>query len=275
MTTPPDVVPSTDTLNALTISDVQPAAPPVSASPDTIFTRNQVDEAVARARKESADAAGIRLQAERDRAASMKAELDKLTMAQKERDDSDARRRAQVDADQQKAKEADMDAKQLINERDRIHKEEMAQLVAGQEKLREEVARRDALLEASQRQADLDRWTQQRIAEEGDSLEPHLIKFIGGNSKEAVEVSIANVKATTAAILEDVQRAQTAQRAATPGASVTAGNTGFENTLDGDPGELSADEIRALPLSDPRWQQLREKYGMAKASQGTGQGLFG
>jgi hypothetical protein len=103
---------------------------------------------------------------------------------------------------------------------------------------------------------------------------PDLVDFITGDSKEAVEVSIANVKARSASILEGVRSVQTAQRAATPGASVTAGNVGFED-VNGAVETLSPEQIRDLPLSDPRWGALRAKY-IPRSSQGrgTGYGMF-
>src|ERR1019366_8746673 len=245
MTTPPETV-----------------TPPATPAPgDATFTKADVDAAIEKGRKEAHDRLYGQLDSEKAAAKAAQEELAVLKKADEARQADDKRRSDEAAAAIKAGREGDMDAKALLAERTREWETQRAS----------DKAEVDARLAQLQRDvSELRDYIRARVDAEGDAIMPDLADFIGGDTKEAVEVSIANVKARSASILEGVRSVQTAQRAATPGASVTAGNIGFEDAS-GSTETLTAEQIRDLPLTDPRWAALRAKY-IPRSSQGRGPG---
>src|ERR1035441_9372148 len=261
MTTPPETV-----------------TPPATPAPgDSTFTKADVDAAIEKGRKEAHDRLYGQLDSEKAAAKAAQEELAVLKKADEARQADDKRRSDEAAAAIKAGREGDMDAKALLAERTREWEtqraSDKAEVDARLAQLQREGAEKDLLLQHERDVSELRDYIRARVDAEGDAIMPDLADFIGGDTKEAVEVSIANVKARSASILEGVRSVQTAQRAATPGASVTAGNIGFEDAS-GSTETLTAEQIRDLPLSDPRWAALRAKY-IPRSSQGRGAGLTG
>ena len=258
MTTPPETV-----------------TPPATPAPgDATFTKADVDAAIEKGRKEAHDRLYGQLDSEKAAAKAAQEELAVLKKADEARQADDKRRSDEAAAAIKAGREGDMDAKALLAERTREWEtqraSDKAEVDARLAQLQREGAEKDLLLQHERDVSELRDYIRARVDAEGDAIMPDLADFIGGDTKEAVEVSIANVKARSASILEGVRSVQTAQRAATPGASVTAGNIGFEDAS-GSTETLTAEQIRDLPLSDPRWAALRAKY-IPRSSQGRGPG---
>jgi hypothetical protein len=258
MTTPPETV-----------------TPPATPAPgDATFTKADVDAAIEKGRKEAHDRLYGQLDSEKAAAKAAQEELAVLKKADEARQADDKRRSDEAAAAIKAGREGDMDAKALLAERTREWEtqraSDKAEVDARLAQLQREGAEKDLLLQHERDVSELRDYIRARVDAEGDAIMPDLADFIGGDTKEAVEVSIANVKARSASILEGVRSVQTAQRAATPGASVTAGNIGFEDAS-GSTETLTAEQIRDLPLTDPRWAALRAKY-IPRSSQGRGPG---
>jgi hypothetical protein len=251
-----------------------PAVPTTPAPGDATFTKADVEAAIEKGRKEAHDRLYGQLEAEKSAAKTASEELAVLRAADEARKADDKRRSDEAEAAVKAGREKDMDAKTLLEERTREWEAQRAKDRAEVEerlsKLQRESQEKDLLLQHERDVSELREYIRARVDAEGDNIMPDLVDFITGDTKEAVEVSIANVKARSASILEGVRSVQTAQRAATPGASVTAGNIGFEDAS-GSTETLTAEQIRDLPLSDPRWAALRAKY-IPRSSQGRGPG---
>jgi hypothetical protein len=258
MTTPPETV-----------------TPPATLAPgDATFTKADVDAAIEKGRKEAHDRLYGQLDTEKAAAKAANDELAVLRKAEETRQADDKRRSDEAAAAVKSGLEKDMDAKTLLETRTREWEaqraSDKAEVDARLAQLQRESQEKDLLLTHERAVSELRDYIRGRVTAEGDNIMPDLADLIDGDSKEAVEVSIANMKAKSASILEGVRSVQTAQRAATPGASVTAGNIGFEDAS-GSTETLTAEQIRDLPLSDPRWAALRAKY-IPRSSQGRGPG---
>jgi hypothetical protein len=254
-----------------------PPAPTPVAAPvpgDATFTKVDVEAAIEKGRKEAHDRLYGQLDAEKAAAKAAQEELATLKAADEARKAEDKRRSDEAAAAVKAGKEKDLDAKTLLEVRtqewEAQRARDKADVDARLAKLQRESEEKDLLLQHERAVSEMRQYIQTRVTQEADNIIPDLVDFITGDTKEAVEVSIANVKARSASILEGVRSVQTAQRAATPGASVTAGNIGFEDA-NGSTETLTAEQIRDLPLSDPRWAALREKY-IPRSSQGRGPG---
>lgn len=235
-----------------------PLAPAPAAAVPGVYSQEQVNEMLAKVRddvkgqlygrieKSEAELAELRTFREQQQAAAQ-AEADRVAEAER------------------KAAEAEMDAKQLLDTRTQEFERQFMEM-------RQEMALRDALLQKERERGELMAYIQRRVAEERDEIAPELIDYIGGESSEMVEASIATAKAKTASILEGVRQAQTQFRQEMPGVSTGAGNIGPVDSAGGQR-QYTADEIAAMSPASPEYQKLRSAYGMDRA--GRGHGLYG
>ena len=93
---------------------------------------------------------------------------------------------------------------------------------------------------------------------------------LGGNTKEEVDASIADMIARTARIVEGMRQATMQARAGMPGIAASAGATAITPGLDTGTQQLSADDIKGMSMKE--FAALRQKVGMGN---GGGQGIFG
>lgn len=105
---------------------------------------------------------------------------------------------------------------------------------------------------------DMSPYIQRRISEERDTIAPELIDYIGGNSIEEVEKSIAIAREKTASILRAAVLQTPANSPAQPPQQQQQ--------------EYTAEQIAAMSPQSPQYGALRQAFGMDKA--GRGRGLF-
>ena len=198
----------------------------------------------------------------------MAQELEALKKAQAEaeaRKVEKAKLREQEKVAKQKQKdEEELSAKELL-----AKKEQEFQSLIEKERLEREQA--IALLDKERKFQELMNYRQQRIEQERDTIVPQLIDLVNGNSKEEIEQSIENLKAKSAAIMQDVQQTYLNARQQMPGARVTAPASG---PLDNDPEQQisTPDSIREMSMAD--YAKQRAKL-LGNAASNRGQGLFG
>ena len=189
--------------------------------------------------------------------------------------------------EEQLAKEAERDAVRAAKEAERIAKEKeqdeselsFKELLAKKEQEftaqldgeRLERERAIALLERERQFQDLMNYRQSRLEQERDNIIPELIDLIEGDSQDAVEQSIANLKDKSVRILQSAQAAMQNARQQMAGARVTAPASGpLDN--DSEQQSYSPDSIRDMSLSD--YAKQRAKL-LGSAANNRGQGLFG
>jgi hypothetical protein len=78
--------------------------------------------------------------------------------------------------------------------------------------MQQELAQRDAILERERQFNALQEFRTRRVAEESDLIHPSLVGLVQGNSEAEIEQSITAVKASTDAMVQDIQGQQVAQR---------------------------------------------------------------
>jgi hypothetical protein len=194
-------------------------------------------------------------------------------------------REEQEAAAAQKAKDEEgLELRELIAKRDAEWAERDAAYQARFAQQNEELARRDVMLAKEREIADLDRYRITKLAELAEpdpangyfGIAPNLVNIMEargawGTTKDEIDNTIALIQNETRAILEGMQSAEVAQRAAAPGVAPTAGNVGSPEAM-ASTRNYSAEDIAAMPINSPEYQALRQQYGMARPQNA---GIFG
>lgn len=198
-------------------------------------------------------------------------ELASLRQKEAEREAKEAERKAartareaEAAAERKKQEEAELEVRDLLSKKEQ---EWQAQLEA--ERLEREKA--FALLDQERKFQELSTFRQQRLEQERNEIVPELIDLISGNTKDEIENSIADLKARSAKIFENVAAASQQTRKDMVGARVTAPASG---PLDNDSAQSSFSPERIAAMSQAEYAQHRSKL-LGSASNNRGQGLFG
>lgn len=133
--------------------------------------------------------------------------------------------------------------------------EQQAQFEERQRQYEEDIRARDAVMEREQRYQANQTYRTNRLAEERSLIAPQFDDFIGGNSPEEIERSIAAAKAKTDDIVSMLGQQQTAFRQQQRGVAPTAPAIG---PMDQAPGQtlVSASDLDAM--DDATYAQNRE-----------------
>lgn len=236
-----------------------PAAPQGTSR---FFTEDELNAAIEAARKQEKDKLYPTISKNDERTQAMQTELKELRAFQKKQERTEADRLAAVEAEKTRAAEAEMSAKELIERRQAEFEAKLASIDS-------ENAQRIALMEKEIEYNKLQAYIQRRVNEESDSIAPELLDFIGGNTPEEVEASIARVKEKTAQIVENMRSAGMRQRASLPGVAPVAGTNGVGPMDQPGDRQLSDQDIKGMGMAE--YAQLRQRIGMANTSN---QGLF-
>jgi hypothetical protein len=228
--------------------------PPTPAPAEPRFTAEDIQ----RARQEEKDKLYKRLESVESQ---NKKFLDEIEAQRKAREDAqadEARRQQEAAAEAKRKAEDDMSAKDLLSQKEQEWSSRFEQI----ERQREEER---LLFQKEQEFNNLQTYIQRRVGEETNEIAPELLDFVGGNSPEEVEASIATVKAKTQAILESVQQAAIQQRASMRGVSPTGYST--TGPMDTDPGtkSYSLSDLRDMPMSE--YAKIRGQLGVGQAAQ--------
>ncbi|MFE2101462.1 hypothetical protein [Streptomyces sp. NPDC059468] len=236
---------------------VVPAAvvePPAPAPAEPRFTADDIQ----RARQEEKDKLYKRLQTVEEQNKKFLDEIEAQRKAREEAQAEEARKRQEAEEAARRQREEDMSAKDLLAQKEQEWSQRFEQI----ERQREEER---LLFQKEQEFNNLQQYIQRRVGEETNEIAPELLDFVGGNSPEEVEASIATVKAKTQAILESVQQAAIQQRATMRGVSPTGYST--TGPMDTDPGtkSYSLSDLRDMPMSE--YAKIRGQLGVGNAAQ--------
>ena len=160
-----------------------------------------------------------------------------------------------------KLAESEMDVRALLEKKER---EWTAQL----EEIRQEGARKDALLERERQYAELTAYRNRRLAEEQDNIMPELVDLISGNNVDEIENSITGLRERSSKILESAQQAMQNARRDMKGTSTT-----LPPTMENNSGQqqFTADQIAAMSVTE--YAKYRDRLFPGANNQN--KGLFG
>ena len=139
-----------------------------------------------------------------------------------------------------KLAESEMDVRALLEKKEQ---EWTAQI----EEIRQEGARKDALLERERQYAELTAYRNRRLAEEQETIMPELVDLISGNSVDEIETSITGLRERSSKILESAQQAMQNARRDMKGTSTT-----LPPTMENNSGQqqFTADQIAAMSVTE-------------------------
>lgn len=233
-----------------------PTEPAPTTQPDGehVFTAEQV-EAIRKQEKDklygdlesskkAAEEATRRAAELETQMAAFNEDRDQRLAAEKEKADAEA-------AERKAREESEMESRELIARREAEFEQKLAETENKWsqqfEELNERAKAQEATLEMERAFQALEAHKAQRIAEAGDSLMPHLIDLVGGNTVEEIDASISAVAAKTSAIMEDMQQGLAAQRGPKAVPTTGASPTGpLENQTAQQ--TLTRDDIRNMSM---------------------------
>jgi hypothetical protein len=160
-----------------------------------------------------------------------------------------------------KLAESEMDVRALLEKKEQ---EWTSQL----EEIRQEGARKDALLERERQYAELTAYRNRRLAEEQDNIMPELVDLISGNNADEIENSITGLRERSSKILESAQQAMQTARRDMKGTSTT-----LPPTMENNSGQqqFTADQIAAMSVTE--YAKYRDRLFPGANNQN--KGLFG
>jgi hypothetical protein len=247
-----------------------PAPPPLPPTAPVVpqggFTQEQVWAAVEAARTEEKNKLYSRLEKTDEQVKTLLTEREERLAREKEEAD-------RLAAEAKAAEDEKLTLKQRFEKSEAEHRAEF-------DRLNNELAQRDALLDKEREYAAL---TNYKVAKVAELREPHpesqhfgiadeFIDLIDGATQEEIDNSITTMVAKTRSIVEGMQQAQITARAAMPGVSPTAGNLGpIEQS--GGTRTYTAEEIAAMAPNSKEFLALRAAHGMGRSS--SNRGIFG
>ena len=160
-----------------------------------------------------------------------------------------------------KLAESEMDVRALLEKKEQ---EWTAQL----EEIRQEGARKDALLERERQYAELTAYRNRRLAEEQDNIMPELVDLISGNNADEIENSITGLRERSSKILESAQQAMQNARRDMKGTSTT-----LPPTMENNSGQqqFSAEQIAAMSVTE----YAKHRDRLFPGANNQNKGLFG
>jgi DNA repair exonuclease SbcCD ATPase subunit len=160
-----------------------------------------------------------------------------------------------------KLAESEMDVRALLEKKEQEWKSQL-------EEIRQEGARKDALLERERQYAELTAYRNRRLAEEQENIMPELVDLISGNNADEIENSITGLRERSSKILESAQQAMQTARRDMKGTSTT-----LPPTMENNSGQqqFTADQIAAMSVTE--YAKYRDRLFPGANNQN--KGLFG
>lgn len=205
-------------------------APPVPTEPPPgFFTREQVEQA----RQEEKSKLYGRLE-------TMEQQLKQE--AERKQKEEEARRAEQERqaAEAKQKEESEMEVRQLLERKETEWNERLQTLEQQREQDR-------AVFERERQLAELDSYRRERVDQESEWIMPELRDLIGGDSVEAIDGSIEEMKQRTAAIIGNIQESMPQQPQPFRGASPTAPPVGPMEQMPTNQ-NLTAEDIRTMDI---------------------------
>lgn len=236
-----------------------PVEPEPAPEPTKVFT----EEDLIRARQQEKDKMYKKVE---DTQSKMKALEEQLSLIAQEKElaRQEAEERAAREAELiRKREEDELTAKELLFKREEEFNNRINQVQSEWEskfkQLEEEKEYQQLLLEKERQFQALEAYRQRRINEEQESIMPELLDFIAGDSEEAIEDSIATLRAKTNDIMESIQKS--APQSRLKGAPVTAPPVGpLDNQMDTQ--TYSLEDLRNMPME--KFAQMRDRLLKAR-----------
>jgi hypothetical protein len=168
---------------------------------------------------------------------------------------------AEKEEEARKKAESEMDVRTLLEQKEQEWKKEL-------EEIRQESARKDALLERERQYAELTAYRNRRLAEEQENIMPELVDLISGNSADEIEQSITGLRERSSKILESAQQAMQSARRDMKGTSTT-----LPPTMENNSGQqqFTADQIAAMSVTE--YAKYRDRLFPGASNQN--KGIFG
>jgi sugar-specific transcriptional regulator TrmB len=160
-----------------------------------------------------------------------------------------------------KLAESEMDVRSLLEKKEQEWESKL-------EEIRQEGARKDALLERERQYAELTAYRNRRLAEEQENIMPELLDLISGNNADEIENSITGLRERSSKILESAQQAMQTARRDMKGTSTT-----LPPTMENNSGQqqFTADQIAAMSVTE--YAKYRDRLFPGANNQN--KGLFG
>ncbi len=153
--------------------------------------------------------------------AEQRAEAEAAAIAQALAAEAEAKRLADAD---------ELDAKALIARREA---ELRAEMDAQRSYFQSEIERRDALMEKERMFSELATYRARAIAANADNILPQLQDFVGGDTPQEIDASIAAVIERTASVLQDFRAVSQESQRNMPGVSTRSPAQGPESLIEG------------------------------------------
>jgi hypothetical protein len=226
---------SPDQLRAEQQAANQPPAQP-DPKPQTngerLFTATEVEEF----RKQEKDKVYSRIN-------SMEQEVERLRQEREAERKALEEEQARLEADAKAKAEENMDVRDLLKQ---TREEVQAELRAA----REEAERAQAMLEQERKLSELSSYRQQALAAVSERLVPEFADFIGGDTPEQIDASIADALERSDRVVQGMLAAQQQQLQGMQGARVTAptGNGPLEEQQE--QRQLTVEQIKAMSPSE-------------------------
>jgi DNA repair exonuclease SbcCD ATPase subunit len=243
-----------------------PVPPPPANPADSIFTKEDVERLLGKARQEEKDKVYGRLSKYEETLKQTQTELEALRKA-KEAEEAERLAKEADKAAAAKAKfEEDASAKDLLKAQQKEYEAKFAALEQAREQDR-------TLLEKEREFSALREFTQKRIAEERDSIAPELLVYVSGNTEAEVERSIDLAKQQSQALASSFQEAQQRARASLRGVAPTGLTPSGPLDTDSAHKSFSPDELKNMSMAD--YAKYRDSLlGTARTAQ-RNRGLYG
>jgi uncharacterized membrane protein YqiK len=210
----------------------QPAATQPQSSGERLFTATEVEEF----RKQEKDKMYGRVE-------TMEQEVKRLREEREAERKAAEEEQARIEAEAKAKAEEGMDVRDLLKQ---TREEFQAEIAAA----KEEAARAQAMLEQEQRLAALSAYRTQALQAVGDRLVPEFADFIGGDTPEQIDASIADALERSDRVIQGMMAAQQQQLQGMQGARVTAptGNGPLEEQQE--QRQISVEDIRRMSPSE-------------------------
>jgi hypothetical protein len=261
---------------------------PAPLSTQAVTGRVFSEEDVARIRQEEKDKLYKQLDENRQELARLNEQIGSLTAAEQRRQAQLEEEQQRLEAEARAQEEKDLDAKSLLERREQEWNSQLTSLQQTWEQRFEQSEEQrkaaEALAQREREFGDLRDYTLAAVEANKDKIAPQLMGWIGGNSKEEVDASIARAVETTDSIANEMQQmlghplvdpnqqyVQVGQPVPPlPGTRTTAGPTNVDPA-----GQqvqtLTAEQIANMPMD--QYAALRSKLGIG--GQGNNRGMFG
>lgn len=235
---------------------------------ETFFTKDDIDAAVEKARKQEKDKLYGKV-------TNLETQLSEFSQREQEKVAAEQRAREEAEAARRAAEEENLSAKELLARKEQEWQE---RLNTTQQSLEERLAQiqkdrenEQALLEKERQFASLQTYKNKRLTEETETIAPQFHDFIAGNTQDEIEQSIAIAKAKSAEVAEQVQQALQAARQQQRGVGISGYAPVGPLEFEAGQRQVSASDIANMDMAE----YAKHRQQLIGAGPSSNRGLFG